>query len=109
MFTVEYGLLVGLIGIIAGAVGSLVGLGGAVILTPILTLGLGMPIPYAAGTSLVATIATSSGSAIAYVKEKMANIKIGMSLETGTTAGAVVGTMLAGYAYSVGLDPLMFM
>ena len=108
MFAVEYGLIIGAIGIVAGLIGSLVGLGGAVVLTPLLTLAFGIPLPYAAGAGLVSAVATSSGSGIAYVKERIANIRIGMSLEIGTTLGAIAGALLAGYAYERGLDPLMF-
>lgn len=81
--------------LVAGFLGSLTGLGGGVIIVPLLTLGMGVDIRYAIGTSLVAVIATSSGAAAAYVKEGITNIKIGMFLETATTAGAMVGAALA--------------
>ncbi len=79
----------------AGLLGSLTGLGGGVIIIPLLTIGLGVNIHYAIGASLVSVIATSSGSAAAYVKEGITNIRIGMFLEIATTAGALVGALLA--------------
>ena len=66
---------------LAGLVGSLTGLGGGVIIIPLLTLALGVDIHYAIGASIVSVIATSSGSAAAYVKEGITNIRIGMFLE----------------------------
>ncbi len=79
----------------AGFLGSLTGLGGGVIIVPLLTVGLGFDIRYAIGTSLVAVIATSSGAAAAYVKEGITNLRIGMFLETATTVGALGGAALA--------------
>ena len=90
------------IGIGSGVVGSLSGLGGGVVLVPMLTILLGVPIEYAAGASLVATIATSSGAASVYVRDHLANIKIGMSLEIATTIGAIVGSLLAAFIYAKG-------
>lgn len=81
----------------AGLVGSLTGLGGGVIIIPMLALALGIDIRYAIGASLVSIIATSSGSAAAYVKEGFTNIRVGMFLEVATTIGAVVGAMIAGF------------
>lgn len=83
--------------IAAGFVGSLTGLGGGVIIIPLLTLLLGVDIHYAIGTALVSVIATSSGSAAAYVKEGVTNIRLGMFLEIATTIGAVIGAMIAAY------------
>jgi hypothetical protein len=80
---------------LAGFLGSLTGLGGGVVIVPLLTLGMGVDIRYAIGTSLIAVIATSSGAASAYVKEGITNIKIGMFLETATTMGAISGAALA--------------
>jgi uncharacterized membrane protein YfcA len=82
----------------AGLLGSLTGLGGGVIIIPLLTLGFGVDIRYAIGASLVSVIATSSGSAVAYVKEGFSNIRLGMFLEVATTTGAVLGAFLAIYA-----------
>ena len=81
----------------AGLLGSLTGLGGGVVIIPLLTLLLDVDIHYAIGASLVSVIATSSGSAAAYVKEGITNIRLGMFLEIATTIGALVGAMLAIY------------
>ena len=80
--------------IIAGFLGSLTGLGGGVVIVPLLTLVFGVDIRYAIGASLVSVIATSSGAAAAYVKEGFTNIRIGMFLEIATTIGALVGAFL---------------
>jgi len=79
----------------AGLVGSLTGLGGGVIIIPLLSVFLGVDIHYAIGTALVSVIATSSGSAAAYVKEGITNIRLGMFLEIATTLGAIFGALLA--------------
>lgn len=76
----------------AGFLGSLTGLGGGVIIIPLLTLGLGVDFHYAIGASLISVIATSSGAASAYVKEGITNIRIGMFLEIATTLGAVIAS-----------------
>jgi uncharacterized membrane protein YfcA len=81
--------------LLAGLVGSLTGLGGGIIITPLLTLVLGVEIHYAIGAALVSVIATSSGAAAAYVKEGLSNIRIGMFMEIATTTGAVLGASLA--------------
>lgn len=82
----------------AGFVGSLTGLGGGVVIVPLLTIGLGIDIQYAIGTSLISVIATSSGAASAYVKEGILNIRIGMFLEIATTLGAIAGAAIALFA-----------
>ncbi len=82
---------------LAGLVGSLTGLGGGVIIIPLLTLGLGVDIHYAIGASIISVIATSSGSAAAYVKEGITNVRIGMFLEIATTMSAIVGVVIATY------------
>jgi uncharacterized membrane protein YfcA len=81
----------------AGLLGSLTGLGGGFIIVPLLTIGLHVNIHYAIGASLVSVIATSSGSAAAYVKEGITNMRLGMFLEIATTAGAMAGAVLAIY------------
>lgn len=82
----------------AGLIGSLTGLGGGVVLVPLLTIGFGVDIRYAIGTSLISVIATSSGAASAYVKEGLLNIRIGMFLEIATTLGAIAGAAIAIFA-----------
>ena len=96
------------IGAVGGFFGSQVGLGGAVIVVPLITLFLGVPIAYAAGASLIAAIATSSGAASAYVKDRVTNIRIGMSLEVGTTLGAIIGAVVAVFIYKSGLASVIF-
>ncbi len=95
MNTIEFTLLVWAASLLAGFVGSLTGLGGGIIITPLLTLALGVDIRYAIGATLVSVIATSSGAAAAYVREGFSNIRIGMFLEIATTVGALVGALLA--------------
>lgn len=84
------------ISIIAGLLGSILGLGGGIIITPVLTLFFGIDIKYAIGASIVSVIATSSGAAIAYIKDSITNIRIGMFLEIATTTGAITGAFLSG-------------
>ncbi len=79
----------------AGFLGALTGLGGGIVIVPLLTLLFGVDIHYASGASLVSVIATSSGAASAYVKEGFSNIRIGMFLEIATTLGALGGAFLA--------------
>jgi len=88
-------LLVGLASFLAGLLGALTGLGGGVVIVPLLTLAFHVDIRYAAGASLISVIATSSGAAAAYVREGYSNIRIGMFLEIATTFGALVGAWLA--------------
>jgi uncharacterized membrane protein YfcA len=79
----------------AGLLGALTGLGGGVVLVPLLTLGFHVDIRYAIGASLVSVIATSSGAAAAYVREGFSSVRIGMFLEVATTIGAIFGAFLA--------------
>ena len=95
MNILEFTLLVALGSWIAGFLGALTGLGGGVVLVPLLTLFFKVDIRYAIGASLVSVIATSSGAAAAYVKEGFSNIRIGMFLEIATTLGALLGAFLA--------------
>ena len=88
-------LLVGAASILAGVLGALTGLGGGVVIVPLLTLAFGVDIRYAIGASLVSVIATSSGAAAAYVREGYSNVRIGMVLEIATTVGALGGAALA--------------
>jgi uncharacterized protein len=80
----------------AGVLGSLLGLGGGIIVVPALTLLLHIDIRYAIGASIVSVIATSSGAAAAYVRERMTNLRVAMLLELATTSGALSGAYLAG-------------
>ena len=99
IFLVEtFGVSIG-----AGVFGALLGLGGGVILVPVLTLVLGIDIHYAIGASIVSVIATSSGAAAAYLRDGVTNIRVGMFLEIATTTGAIVGALIAGYVDGAGL------
>jgi uncharacterized protein len=80
--------------ILAGLLGALTGLGGGVVIVPVLCLIFKIDLHYAIGASLVSVIATSSGAAAAYVREGFSNIRIGMFLEVATTLGAFWGVYL---------------
>ena len=94
MNILEFTLLIWIGSFIAGFLGALTGLGGGIVIVPMLTLMFGVDIRYAIGASLVSVIATSSGAAAAYVKEGFSNIRIGMFLEIATTIGALFGAYL---------------
>jgi len=93
--TAEFTLLVWLGSLLAGFLGALTGLGGGVVIVPLLALVFHVDIRYAIGASLVSVIATSSGAAAAYVREGFSNIRVGMFLEIATTVGAIVGAFVA--------------
>lgn len=95
MNILEFSLLVWIGSFIAGFLGSLTGLGGGVVIVPLLTAVFGVDIRYAIGASLVSVIATSSGAASAYIKEGYTNLRLGMFLEVATTIGALVGALIA--------------
>jgi uncharacterized membrane protein YfcA len=96
MSPLEFVLSLFAICLVAGFFGSLVGLGGGIVVVPSLTLIYGIDIRYAIGASIVSVIATSSGAAAAYVREGMTNLRTAMLLEIGTTTGAITGAFLAG-------------
>ncbi|MBA9083591.1 hypothetical protein FHR92_000034 [Fontibacillus solani] len=83
-----------LIAILAGVVGSVLGLGGGIVVTPALTLLFGVDINHAIGASIISVIATSSGSAIAYLRDRITNLRVGMFLEIATTVGAITGAFI---------------
>src|SRR5215218_1573152 len=91
----EVGLLLLVGGIAAGAFGSLLGLGGGLLIVPLLTLGFGLPLREAVGVSLVCVIVTSSASAGVYLQRRQANLRLGMVLELFTGVGAVIGGAIA--------------
>ena len=95
MSVIEFSIWVWLGSALAGFLGALTGLGGGVVIVPLLALLFKVDIHYAIGASLVSVIATSSGAAAAYVKEGFSNIRIGMFLEIATTLGALLGAFLA--------------
>ncbi len=104
----EFSILVGATSALAGFLGSLTGLGGGVILTPVLTLLFGVDIRYAIGATLVSVIATSSGAAAAYVREGYSNVRVGMLLEIATTLGALVGAWAAARIFSTSTIAIVF-
>lgn len=99
----EFTAAVAVVSFAAGLLGSLTGLGGGVVLVPLLTIFFHVDIRYAIGASLVSVIATSSGAAASYVKEGFSNIRIGMFLEIATTFGALLGAFLATWMPTSGL------
>jgi uncharacterized membrane protein YfcA len=83
------------VSVCAGLIGSLAGVGGGILVIPALTFVFGVDIHLAVGASIVSVIATSSGAAAAYVRDRMTDMRIGMFLELATTSGAVTGALLA--------------
>lgn len=104
MVIIEFLLILFFSSILAGILGSIVGVGGGVVIIPVLTLFLGVDIHFAIGASIVAIIGTSSGAATTYVKDKLTNLRVGMFLEIATTAGAICGAAIAAYTNSVALE-----
>jgi hypothetical protein len=96
MTPIEFAAVTFVISAGAGVFGAVLGLGGGIVVVPALTLLLHIDIRYAIGASIVSVIATSSGAGVAYVKERLTNIRVSMLLETATTTGAVLGAFLAG-------------
>ncbi|HEX4275777.1 MAG TPA: sulfite exporter TauE/SafE family protein [Bryobacteraceae bacterium] len=93
--------------LVAGFLGSLTGLGGGVVIVPLLTIAFGVDIRYAIGASLVSVIATSSGAASAYVREGFSNVRVGMLLEIATASGALAGAAAAAFVPTAGLAILL--
>ncbi len=104
MLVFEFAIFLFLISIFAGVFGSIVGLGGGVVIVPVLTILLGVDIHFAIGASIVAIIGTSSGAASTYVKDKVTNLRVGMFLELASTAGAITGAAVAAYTNSAALQ-----
>jgi uncharacterized protein len=99
-------LELGILGFFAGGLGALLGIGGGLIIIPILTLYFGVPIHQAIGTSLCCVIATSSGAAASYVEHHLSDVRLGMTLELATTIGAVAGSLVAALISREGLSVL---
>ena len=93
------------VALVAGAFGSLAGLGGGVVIVPVLTIFFGVNIHYAIGASIVSVIATSSGAAATYIKANLTNLKVGLFLEMATTLGALTGAFVGSYL----AGPLLFL
>ncbi len=89
-------LILLLIAVVAGFLGALLGLGGGIVVTPALTLLFHVDITYAIGASIVSIIATSSGSAAAFLKSRLTNVRVAIFLCVGTTLGAITGAYLSG-------------
>lgn len=100
MLVFEFVTLIFIVSIFAGIFGSIAGLGGGVVVIPVLTILLGVDIHFAIGASIVAIIGTSSGAASTYVKDKVTNLRVGMFLELASTSGAIVGAAIAAYTNS---------
>ena len=98
-----------LISIFAGVIGALVGVGGGILVVPAMTIIFGVPIQYAAGASIVSVIATSSGAATAYVKDRITNLRIGMFLEIGSATGAILGAVSTFFLVRSGYSWLIFL
>jgi uncharacterized membrane protein YfcA len=99
-------LSLALLGFFAGGLGALLGIGGGLIIIPVLTLFFGVPIHQAIGTSLCCVIATSSGAAASYVEHHITDVRLGMTLELATTMGAVSGSLVAALISREGLSVL---
>ena len=97
MSILVFTLLLMLGSVAAGTLGALTGLGGGIVIVPLLTVGFHVDLRYAIGASLVSVIATSSAAAATYVRDGYANVRIGMLLEVATTIGALVGAFVAGW------------
>src|SRR5665213_3355426 len=91
----------------AGFIGSLTGLGGGVVIVPLLTILFHVDIRYAIGASIISVIATSSGAAAAYVRDGFSNVRVGMLLEIATCLGALAGAAVAAYVPTAGLAILL--
>lgn len=86
------------VGLFAGTLGAILGIGGGMIITPFITIVMGIDIKYAIGASIIAVIATSSGASVAYLKDDMLNLRVAMFLELATTIGAIIGALMTGIA-----------
>jgi uncharacterized protein len=106
LLVLEFLAILFLVSIFAGAFGSIIGVGGGLVVIPVLTLFLGVDIHFAIGASIVAIIGTSSGAASTYVKDKVTNLRVGMFLEVATASGAIVGAGIGAYVNSVALEAI---
>jgi uncharacterized protein len=93
--TVAFALILAVLGFLAGCLGAIVGLGGGIIIIPVLALYFHLPFPQAIGASLVSVIATSTATSSIHVERHVTDMKLGMTLELGTTLGAAIAAMLA--------------
>lgn len=105
--TPEADLAIFVISVAAGLIGALAGVGGGILVIPALTFGFGVDIHLAVGASIVSVIATSSGAAAAYVRDRITDMRVGMFLELATTTGAVCGALLAAVVAPAFLEVLL--
>lgn len=91
-----FSLIILFISIFAGFLGSLLGIGGGLVVVPVLTLGFGVNIRYAIAASLISVVATSSGAAASFLKDNLTNLRLAVLLEVGTVVGAIVGFIISG-------------
>lgn len=103
MTILVFTIVLALASFVAGLVGALTGLGGGVVIVPLLVIAFRVDIHYAIGASLVSVIATSSGAAAAYVREGYSNVRLGMLLEIATTIGALSGAFISPHVPAAGL------
>lgn len=108
MGTELYFLLMAALSVGAGVLGALVGIGGGILIVPLLTLGFGVPVQYAIGASIISVIGTSSGAASAFVKDRISNFRVGTFLNAATTTGAVVGSVLSIYLIGTGFSWIIY-
>jgi uncharacterized membrane protein YfcA len=106
LLVLEFLAILFLVSIFAGAFGSIIGVGGGLVVIPVLTLLLGVDIHFAIGASIVAIIGTSSGAASTYVKDRVTNLRVGMFLELATASGAIVGAGIGAYVNSLALEAI---
>ncbi|AEV95462.1 sulfite exporter TauE/SafE family protein [Pediococcus claussenii] len=90
-------ILLLVVGLLAGIFGAILGIGGGIIITPVLTVMMGLDIKYAIGASIISVIATSSGATIAYLRDEMLNLRVAMFLEIATTIGAIIGAIMTSF------------
>jgi uncharacterized protein len=100
-------LLLVLAGMTAGLVGSLTGLGGAVVMIPVLLIGFGTPFPVAAGAGLITVLATSTTTGAAYLRDRLSDLRIGMFLEIATVPGALIGATLTVFLTHADLNSVL--
>ncbi|MGE3609313.1 MAG: sulfite exporter TauE/SafE family protein [Bacteriovoracaceae bacterium] len=96
-----YPIILLVISVFAGFLGSLLGLGGGIIIIPTLTLFFGVDIKYAVAASLISIIATSSGAAASFLKDHLTNLRLAVLLELGTVSGAIIGFLISSFINSL--------
>src|SRR5205085_594263 len=92
---------------VAGVLGAILGLGGGILLVPLLTLFFGVSLPYAMGASVLSVIATSCGAAAGHLSSGLANIRLGLFLALFTVTGALAGASLVGVMPARAMDTVM--